>query len=288
MYAALNDTDLYVDVDGGQLRLGPDRLTEAPVVIVLHGGPGLDQGYLRPDLGRLADIAQLVFVDLRGHGRSAKAPVVSCTLEQLADDVVALCRHLGLERPILLGHSAGGFVALHAALRGSEQFGGLVLCNTAAALTAAPEPGSPSLVERAGPEAAEIAGRVFSGDVSPETGMAFQRLVVPYYAAPAHMDVPGPLFRLSPPWVDMMRWFFAPGGPAAQYDVRDRLDTISVPTLVVSGAYDWVCPPGASRAIAAGIPGSVLEILPNAGHFSFAEEPERFHRIVEDFLRQLP
>lgn len=287
MYALLNGTDLYFDADGPQLRPGPDGLTEAPVMIVLHGGPGFDQNYLRPDLGKLRDLAQLIFVDLRGHGRSAKVPAESCTLENMADDVVALCRYLGLERPVLLGHSAGGFVALHAALRAPETFGGLILCNTAATLTGAPVPGSPTLIDRAGPEIAGIAARVFSGDLDQEVGEAFNRQVTPFYAAPDHMDVPRRLFSLSVPWTEVMQWFFGPGGPAAEFDVLEKLGEISVPTLVVSGAYDWVCPPGASRAIAAGIPGADLEILSNAGHFSFAEEPHRFHRIVEHFLRRL-
>lgn len=288
MYASVNDTDLFFDIDGAQLRFEPAGPTEVPVIVALHGGPGFDQGYLRPHLGRLRDVAQLVFVDLRGHGRSAKTAAEECTLEQMADDVVSLCRGLGLERPILLGHSAGGFVALHAALRAPGTFGGLILCNSAATLSAEPEPGSPTLVERAGPEAADVAARVFSGDVDEDLGGAFRQRVAPHYAAPSHADVPGRLFPLSPVWVAVMQWFFAPDGPASQYDVRSRLGEILTPTLVVSGAYDWVCVPGASRTIAAGIPGARLEVIENAAHFSFAEEPEEFHRIVSAFLAVVP
>jgi proline iminopeptidase len=49
--------------------------------VVLHGGPGFDQGYLRPGLAPLSSEAQLVFVDLRGQGRSSRPPVQTCTLE---------------------------------------------------------------------------------------------------------------------------------------------------------------------------------------------------------------
>src|SRR6266536_4222161 len=168
MYASINGTCLYFDVDGAQLRATPDGLTTVPTIVAVHGGPGFDQGYLRPGLGQLRDVAQVIYPDLRGQGRSGPVPVQTCTLEQMADDVMTLCGQLRVDQPVLLGHSAGGFVALHAALRHRDCVGALILCNTAATLVPEPDPGAPSLTERAGPEAAQVAARVFSGDVSPE------------------------------------------------------------------------------------------------------------------------
>jgi proline iminopeptidase len=283
MFAAVNDTMLYFDVDGSQLRVESDGFATVPRILVVHGGPGFDHGYLRPGIGPLRDVAQVVFVDLRGQGRSAEVPVETCTLEQMADDVIALGGHLGLDKPILLGHSAGGFVALHAALRAPGAFGALILCHTAAALAPEPDPGAPTLAERGGAEAAEVAARVFAGDISPATGDEFARLVAPYYAGPTRQDVPGRLFPLSPPSIEVMRYFFAE--QAAHFDLRDRLHEISEPVLVIAGGYDWVCPPAAARAIAAGIAEAELVILDDAGHFSFSEEPEQFHHAVTTYLR---
>jgi proline iminopeptidase len=283
MRAGVNDTYLYIDVDGPGLRVVDDALVNVPTIVTLHGGPGFDQGYLRPGIGPLRDVAQVVFVDLRGQGRSAPVPVETCTLEQMADDVAALCGVLGLEQPILLGHSAGGFVALHAALRAPGVFGGLILCNTAATLSGAPDPSAPSLSDRAGAEASVVAARVFAGDFSPDIADDFARLVAPYYAGPNHEDVPGRLFPLSPPSIDVMRRFFT--ADASRYDVRDRLGDIALPTLVIGGRHDWVCPPSTSHAIAAAIPGAELVIFDDAGHFTFSEEPERFHDAVTTFLQ---
>lgn len=284
MYATVNDTRLYFDVDGAQLVPGDGALTTRPTLVAIHGGPGFDQGYLRPGLGQLRDLAQVVYVDLRGQGRSAEAPVETCTLEQMADDVVALCDLLGIEEPMLLGHSAGGFVALLAALRHPDSVGALVLCNTAASLAPEPDADSPNLADRADPETVAVAARVFSGDVSAETGEAFDRLVAPYYAAPGHEDVPGRLLQLSRRAVDVIRYFFSDLAP--QYDVRDRLDEITAPTLVVAGAYDWVCSPAASRTLAAGVPHAALVLLDEAGHFAFSEQPERFRDAVAGFLAE--
>jgi proline iminopeptidase len=282
MYIPVNDTTLYVDVEGAQLRVDDGRPGTRPTIVVLHGGPGFDQAYLRPDLGRLADLAQLVFVDLRGQGRSRPVAVSTCTLEQMADDVIALCTRLGLERPSLLGHSAGGFVALHAALRHPDAVDRLVLCNTTATLAGEPDPDAPTLLGRAGPEAAAVAARLFGGDMSAETTAAFDRLVAPHYAAPGHEDVPARLFPLSPVNGEIARYFFTELAPA--YDLRPRLGEITAPTLVVAGAHDWVCPPSASRTLAAGLPRATLCVLPDAGHFAFAEEPERFRAALAELL----
>jgi len=125
-----------------------------------------------------------VFVDLRGQGRSAPVPAHECTLEQMADDVAALCRTLGIERPIVFGHSAGGFVALHLALRHRSLLAGLILCHTAPTLAPLSDPHPPpGPAERAGSEAAAVAERLFGGDFSAETGEAFGRLVFPHYAS---------------------------------------------------------------------------------------------------------
>jgi proline iminopeptidase len=89
MRVRVNDTDLFLDTAGSRLRLEDDRWVERPALLILHGGPGFDQGYLRPGLQPLAEFAHLVFVDLRGQGRSGRPPVDTCTLEQMADDVAA-------------------------------------------------------------------------------------------------------------------------------------------------------------------------------------------------------
>lgn len=287
MKIRVNDTALYVDVDGPQLRIDGDRLIEQPTLLVLHGGPGFDQGYLRPGLGTLRDDAQLVFVDLRGQGRSAPVPVETCTLEQMADDVAALCAVLGIAQPIVFGHSAGGFVALHLALRHPGLPSGLILCDTAPTLAPLPDDQPPpSLAERASPEAVEVAARLFGGDFSPETVAAFAGLVLPHYAGPEHAEIPDRIMALSGFVEDVSRYFFDVLAPS--YDLRSHLATITTPTLVIVGRYDWVCPPAGSRALATGIANTQLVEVARAGHFVFSEEPDTFQTSVRNFLAQLP
>ena len=285
MLLQLNGTEFYFDVEGAELEVSGGTLIAKPIVVALHGGPGSDHGYLKPGLGPLRDHA-IVFVDLRGQGRSGRPPLASCTLEQMADDVAVLCAHLGIEHPVFFGHSAGGFVALHLAIRHPALPLGLIICDSAPTadaqnIDAGP---TPNLASRASPAAVVAAKRLFSGDASPASLKSFGELVAPFYAGPSHMDVPSKIMRLSNANPDVLQHFW--GNLAADYDVRGELSRIAAPTLVVYGRHDWIHPPAASRAIADGVPGAELVELAESAHLGFSEEPERFQEIVVDFLKR--
>jgi proline iminopeptidase len=285
MRIRLNGTELYFDIAGAGLELAPDGWTEKPTLIALHGGLGFDHGYLRPGVDPLGDYAQIVYVDLRGQGRSGRPPLATCTLEQMADDVAALCEHLGIKRAFVLGHSAGGFVAMHMALRHSDLVAGLILCGSSPTVKPITEvDGEPasSLASRAGPAAMAAAGRVFGGDITADSIDVFFKEVGPFYAAPGHPDLTARLMRLSLVNVEMMRHFMTAMAPS--YDLRSELGRIAAPALVLVGKHDWVCPPRASRAIVNAIPDATLVEFDDAGHFVFSEQPQRFIELVAGFL----
>jgi proline iminopeptidase len=282
MRITINQTELYFDVEGPELAVAGAELERRPTMVVLHGGPGFDQGYLRPGLRALADDAQLVFVDLRGQGRSSAAPVEECTLEQMADDVAGLAAVLGIERPVLFGHSAGGFVALQVALRHPELAGGLILCHSAPALGLSDPEGPPGPGQRGGRAAGAAAARLFAGDFSSAARRDFDQLVLPLYASPGHEQLPGRLMALSSMRPELAAHFFQ--RLAADYDVRPALGAIAVPTLVIAGGHDWVCAPAAGRALADGIPDAQFVVLPDAGHFGFSETPATFLRAVREYF----
>lgn len=252
-----------------------------PTLLAIPGGPGFDHAHLRPGLDPLADTARIVYVDPRNTGRSPQPPLDEWTLEQTADDLAAL--ELG---PVFaFGHSAGGFTALHFALRHPALVRGLILASTSPTFLAIDDPAPPpSLLERAGPEAAEVARRLFGGDASPETLMAFAVQVAPFYAGPPHMDVPPRIFPLSEFNHEVGGHFF--GRIAPTYDVRPRLAEIEVPALVVVGGWDWVIAPARGRLIATSLPRAELLDLPDAGHFAFIEEPDVFLPAARKLLLQ--
>lgn len=204
----------------------------------------------------------------------------------MADDAATFCRTLGIERPAVLGHSFGGFVALHLALRHPEVVGSLILVDTAAS-SADMAGAMERLEERHGAEVRAAAEPVFGGDFSEEAMAEFTRLVAPAYVHDP--DKVGPVLEtwgrssFNP---EVAAHYFR--NLAGLYDVRDRLGEIRAPTLVVVGEHDWLIPPSASRVIAEGIPGAELVVIPEAGHFSFIERTEAYADAVRRFLAAVP
>jgi proline-specific peptidase len=282
MRLSVNDTELYFDVEGAALVPdGPD-MRERPTLLYLHGGPGFDHAYFKPSPAALIDAAQFVYLDQRGQGRSDRVPVESCTIEQMAFDAATFCRALGIERPAVLGHSFGGFVALHLAIHHPGVVGSLILVDTAAS-SADMAGAMQRLEERYGAEVRSAAEPVFGGDFSEAAMTEFMRLV-----APAYVHDPEKMGPVLETWgrssfnTEVAAHYFA--NRAALYDVRDRLGEIRVPTLVVVGENDWLIPPGASRVVAEGVPGAELVVIPRAGHFPFHERPEAYADAVGRFL----
>ena len=110
-------------------------------------------------------IRDSVYVDHRGTGRSGDAPLETYTVEQMADDLDELRRHLGIDRIVLLGHSYGGMVAQIFAQRHPESLEKLILSNTA------PDWGfweeAQEIAERiATPEQKEIYKELFEGAIT--------------------------------------------------------------------------------------------------------------------------
>jgi proline iminopeptidase len=279
---SVNDTELYFDAEGAALVPDGPALREHPTVLVLHGGPGYDHAYFKPAPSALNDVAQIVYLDQRGQGRSAHVSVESCTVEQMADDAAVFCRTLGIERPSVLGHSFGGFVALHLALRHPDLVGSLILVDSAAS-SADVDGAMERLEELHGPEVRAAAEPVFGGDVSEDAMEAFGRLVTPAYVhSPEKVGPVMETWGRSAFTQEVAEHFF--GHLAALYDVRERLGEIGVPTLVLVGESDWLIPPSASRVIAEGIPGAELVVIPDAGHFSLVERPEAYADAVRLFL----
>jgi pimeloyl-ACP methyl ester carboxylesterase len=113
-YADVNGINLYYETHGSGRPL-----------ILLHGGLGSGEMF-GPILPALTANHQVIAPDLQGHGRTADVDR-PLSIETMADDIAALIRHLGLEKPDVMGYSLGGGVALVTALRHPEVVGRLVV-----------------------------------------------------------------------------------------------------------------------------------------------------------------
>jgi pimeloyl-ACP methyl ester carboxylesterase len=111
MLVQVNGVRLYVDVENPGLIPDGNRMREKPTLLLLHGGPGFDHSGFKPAFSALSDVAQIVYYDHRGNGRSIGTDPASWNLPQWGDDVKGLCDALGIVKPIVCGLSFGGFVA---------------------------------------------------------------------------------------------------------------------------------------------------------------------------------
>jgi proline iminopeptidase len=107
MQVEVNGTRLWFDVDGPAMVPDGPQMRERPTLVLVHGGPAsYDHSYFKPHFSPLTGVAQVVYLDLRDHGRSARGDPAAWSFEVCADDVRAFCDVVGLVRPIAPEHAA--------------------------------------------------------------------------------------------------------------------------------------------------------------------------------------
>jgi proline iminopeptidase len=115
---------LWFDLDGPAMR-------ERPTVVLLHGWPGsFDHTDCKPEFVRVTGEAQVVYLDLYGHGHSDWGKPSAWSFEVPANLVRDFCDTLGIVRPVVYGHSLGGFVAMVYGVQSPRNAGALVLQST--------------------------------------------------------------------------------------------------------------------------------------------------------------
>jgi pimeloyl-ACP methyl ester carboxylesterase len=145
MRVSLGDVTLWFDVSGPSVVATGNVAAERPTLVTVHGGPGLDHVNLKAELEPLAEHVQILYYDQRGHGRSDRGTAESWNLRTWADDLRRLCDTLGLVKPVILGSSFGGHVALTYAGLFPGHAGGIVLANTTGGRV---PPGLPAPLQR--------------------------------------------------------------------------------------------------------------------------------------------
>ncbi|MDQ3276315.1 MAG: alpha/beta hydrolase [Actinomycetota bacterium] len=281
MYVRVGDVRLYFDVDGSALVPDGPVMRERPTVVCLHGGPGLDHSVLRPALSALADVAQVVYLDQRGHGRSDRSEPARWSLDQWADDLHGFCSSLGIERPVVLGTSFGGYVAMAYAVRFPDRLDKLVLLSTSPRGTGNPDRRRnvfDGFERRGGPAAREAVRRAFD-DRTPAAFAEYLRVCGPLYTRrPPHPDAGRRVVANK----EMVPFFEAPGAEGVTFDLSADLGRIRCPVLVVGGDDDPITPPAEQRLIVESLPAGLarFEALPGCGHGIVQDEPARLMRLV--------
>jgi pimeloyl-ACP methyl ester carboxylesterase len=242
-------------------------------VLMIHG-LGYDRFGWGPAPDLLAEEFEAVLFDNRGVGES-DAPPGPYSAPMLAADALAVLDSLGLERAHVVGTSLGGMVAQELVHAHPERVTKLVLaCTTPGGPRAYPIPERTLAIFAAFATlpVEEALRRFVENALADETVRARPELVEEIYR-----------YRLEHrPHPEAWQWQAA---ASMGFDAFDRAGRIRVPTLVLTGTADNVVDPRNSDLLAQAIPGARLERFEGLGHLFFWEEPERFARVVKEFLR---
>jgi pimeloyl-ACP methyl ester carboxylesterase len=269
---------LFVEVTGYSHHPVEGKLVERPTLILLHGGPGLDHATFKLGMSDLADIAQVIMYDHRGHGRSDRRTFDEWTLDMWADDVVRLCDVLGIEKPIVLGNSFGGMVAQRYIGRHPEHPGKVVLSSTAARFNLA---SVLDMFEQLGGAEVRTAAEAFWTNPTPDNATTYLAVCGPHYT-----QTPGNLFQ-NVETIQNGKLFAHWNATFEQtMDLRDDLAKAVCPVLVLGGELDPVTPIESADEIAAHLPPGVVqyERFDGCGHGVFRDDPTRAFAVLRDFI----
>lgn len=262
---------MKVHVNGIDLAYSDEG--EGHPIVFLHAFP-LNRTMWVPQVEVLKDHYRIITIDLRGHGES-DAPMWRYTLEQFADDSIALLQHLAIPQATIVGLSMGGYILFTLYQKYPEFVRALVLADT-----------------RAQADTPEGKATRFSmAQVAYRRGAsAIAELMLPKLLSPSGMERHKNLVTKLRNIITGNQTAGIIGDLMAMEERPDftpLAQTINVPTLVLVGEYDIPSPPTEMKKMAEQIPGAKLTVIPQAGHVSNLENPEAFNQALFKFLRKL-
>lgn len=261
-------------------------------IVVVHGGPGLDQEYLKPQVLKLAAEHRLIFYDQRGSGKSldTKWDENLFNIHQFVEDLETLRKTLGLEKFVLLGHSWGGLLAMHYAIDHQEHLMGLILLSTAPADYKG---------QKAFDDAFELRTKAFHNDIkafftyedfkvlnAAQIAALYRKIFSFYFYESKGVDdlslnftiesahsgykAMGEILKTS--WLQPINLF-------------SHLKNLTVPTFILHGKQDLV-PVWTAEEIKNAIPQAEIILIDHCGHFPYIEHPYQVFYEINKFLKK--
>ncbi len=284
----MSDSSAHVVVEHVRVN-GVDLFTrtvgDGPDVIVIHGGPGAHHDYRLPQFDALAQGRRLRYYDQRGGGKSQVSRDTEVGWRDQTADLDGLISLWNAEPATLLGYSWGGLLALLFATEHPERVGRLALVSAAPVHAGARREFQQRLSERM-----EAPAIVRARDELRQSGLresdpeayrkrAFELAVAGYFTHPARARGLTP-FRVTG------RTQQAVWNSVGDYDLREKLASLSVPALVLHGQHDAI--PVSSAEEIASLLGAELVVFEHSGHVPYVEEPHKFVAALDAFLPRSP
>jgi pimeloyl-ACP methyl ester carboxylesterase len=261
-------------------RLLAVEVTGKGPAVVLVPGLGCDATEWAGTLERYRKRYQLhvvTFAGFAGRPAAGEGPFISTA----ASELVAYIRERGLERPVIVGHSLGGVVAMSVAIAEPKLLGGFVVVDALPFLPAAGD--AKTTVEKVRPRAEQI--RTMLATTSAESWTAQNRAALASMITdPRDVErIAAPSSRSDPKVIAQAFY------DVMTTDLRDRLGAVQVPALIFAAASG-----GASKEVQtvyeaqyAGLAGHTLTIAEKARHFVMLDDPTFFFAKLDAFLERV-
>lgn len=228
-------------------EMGPGAAEEATEAVLLVHGIGVSSRYFGPLERDLSRGVRVVAPDLPGFGRSHMPDRHPLSVAEHADVLAALVEQLGLDRPVVVGHSMGAQFVTELAIRRPDLVGALVLLGP--------------VVD---PSARSVARQ----------GL---RLAVDFLREPPR----GAVLQLREYLRTGLRWYLATARHMVDYRIDERLPLVRVPVAVVRGRRDPVAPAAFVRALAASAADATVEEIAGGAHMVQWSRPDAVRAVIE-------
>jgi proline-specific peptidase len=263
--------------------------------LVLPGGPGYSFDYLLPFLSDLDSTNQMIYLDPRGCGRSARfRNSAMYTLENMVADIESVRTALNISALNIIGHETGGMLAQKYAIKYPARVNKMILMSTTAQVTDLNAwlnsfrdflPRQVAATVKAYEKDTLIVNEQYTPGYE---NVVFQGMMsslsyfVSQTAIPDNFTMPE---RSWPVYFEMWgrHGYFDISGNLKDFDTRDDLKTLKIKTLVLVGEKDYISP-FVMESLVSSIPKSKEHNFDNAGHFFFIEKKDEFTGVVKEFL----
>ena len=274
----------YVEVDGGTLYF--QRFGSGEPIVVLHGGPGMDQGYLLPQMLELAKDHEVIFYDQRGSGKSLDTEISPqyINIERFTQDLEQLRLGLGLKKFALMGHSWGCKFAINYSAKHPDAVSSLILLNPGWACDKGKELFFKEFAKRIEPikNALEPFFKYedFEKLNDQEIRDLYKMLLSVYFYDTRNLEY----LTLTINKISELRGLRCREIlNSKSLNLFPTLNSLRVPTLIVHANQDFV-PKQTVQEIKEAISDAQIVYLEQCGHFSHVERPKELFSAIREFL----
>jgi proline iminopeptidase len=281
----VSDPIQSISLNGAEFAYQTAGADDGETIIVLHGGRGIgDHTGDFEAFRQLSGDRRLLAYDMRGCGRSSLTPPY--TFDVFADDLEAFRQHFcGEGKLIVIGGSFGGMIALTYAVRHPHGLSHLILRGTAPSHHHEAEAlaNIKARLHKAPSASVAMVEKIFSDQIINDVELRLiWHALQPLYFETFDPDASLERTRRMYLHAQTHNALFAD----KSYDLRADLPSIDVPTLVIVGAEDWICPLSQSCIIADTVPGAELFVVESANHSVHIEANAAVIEKIRAFLKR--